>query len=186
MLREREGELLPGVRLRPFEEADAAELYRLVDGDREDLARWMPWAAEQTLERTQDFLARACAQTDDEGLTSAITVDHRIAGVISRHGIERPRAATSLGYWLGSEFRGRGVMTAAVRAYTGLALGPWELNRVEILAQVDNIRSIAVAERVGYTREGVLREYLPFGETRRDGALYAMLAREWPAARDRA
>lgn len=48
--------LMPGVRLRLFEEVDADELYRLIEDNRAYLAPWMPWAANQTLGDTSEFI----------------------------------------------------------------------------------------------------------------------------------
>jgi hypothetical protein len=55
-------EVADGCYLRLLEEADAEELYELVDRNRDYLAEWMPWAAAQTLEGTAAFKVR-CAGT---------------------------------------------------------------------------------------------------------------------------
>ena len=175
-------ELMPGVRLRLFEERDAGELYALADDNRARLSEWMPWAAEQTLDETLDYIRRTRRQiADDDGMTTAVMVDGRIAGSVGVHAIAWHRAATSVGYWLGAEFEGRGLMTAAVRAYVDHAFGPWALNRVEISAAVGNVRSRAIPERLGFTHEGVLREFQTVGDRRLDLVSYSVLAREWPA-----
>jgi hypothetical protein len=49
-------------------------------------------------------------------------------------------------------------MTLALGAYTDHAFRVWDLNRVELQAAVDNAKSCAIAERLGFTREGVLRQ----------------------------
>jgi ribosomal-protein-serine acetyltransferase len=70
-------------------------------------------------------------------------------------------------------------MTAAVRAYVDHAFQVWRLNRVSIEAAVDNARSRAVAERLGFRQEGVLREVERVGERAVDHVVYAVLAAEW-------
>jgi ribosomal-protein-serine acetyltransferase len=55
------------------------------------------------------------------------------------------------------------------------------LHRVEIRARVENARSRAVAERLGFKQEGVLRDEERVGDHYADRVLYAMLASEWPA-----
>jgi RimJ/RimL family protein N-acetyltransferase len=64
------------------------------------------------------------------------------------------------GYWLGPAARGRGYATEAVRAVARHAFG-LGLTRIELLAAVGNVASQRVAERAGFTREGVLREARP-------------------------
>lgn len=176
--------LMPGVRLRLLAEGDADELYRLIDVNREQLARWMPWAAEQTLDATRGFIRSTRHQlAENAGMQTALVVGERIAGVVGLHGTPRPQRRGSLGYWLGEEFQGRGAMTAAVRTYTDHAFDTWGLQRVEIRAATANARSIALAERLGYTREGVLRRYESVGEGCHDVVVYSMLSDEWPPAR---
>lgn len=175
--------LMADVRLRLFEERDADELYRLIDDNRERLARWMEWASPQTLDGTRDFIRRTRRQlADNDGMQTALVVGGRIAGAVGVHDVCWARGTTSVGYWLGAEFEGRGAMTAAVRAYVDHAFGPWALHRVELRADVDNARSRAIAERLGFTHEGVLRSCALVGDRRRDHAVYAVLASEWARA----
>jgi ribosomal-protein-serine acetyltransferase len=172
--------LMQDVRLRLFEERDADELYRLIDDNRERLARWMPWALPQTLDGTRQFIRRTRQQlADDNGMQTALTVGGRIAGVVGVHGISWELGNTSVRYWLGAEFEGRGAMTAAVRAYVDHAFGPWTLHRLELRADVENAKSCAIAERLGFTREGVLRSCAAVGDRRPDHAVYSVLASEW-------
>jgi len=77
-------------------------------------------------------------------------------------------------------------MTLAVRALIDHAFGAWELHRVMIQAGVGNARSRAVAERLGFTLEGVLREAERYLDGRYiDLAVYGLLASEWPGGLDR-
>jgi len=72
-------------------------------------------------------------------------------------------------------------MTRAVRVLTEHALFAWELNRIEIRAAVENSRSRAIPERLGFHPEGTLREAERVGGRYLDLALYAMLATDGPA-----
>jgi ribosomal-protein-serine acetyltransferase len=72
-------------------------------------------------------------------------------------------------------------MTEAVRAHVDHAFATWELNRILIQAAVDNGRSRAIPERLGFREEGVLREVERVGGRMLDGVVYAMLAGDWPA-----
>ena len=83
-------------------------------------------------------------------------------------------------------FEGRGLVTRAVTAILDHAFGPLGLHRVGLQAVADNDRSRRVAERLGFTQDGVLREYAAFPDERRDLVVYSMLAREWVSASGRA
>ncbi len=54
------------------------------------------------------------------------------------------------------------------------------MHRITIRARTDNVRSRAVAERLGFTFEGVMREALLVQEDHHDAALYSLLRNEWP------
>jgi ribosomal-protein-serine acetyltransferase len=171
-----------GHELRPLEERDAEELYALIDANRERLVRWMVWAEGHTPERTLEFIRDAQRQlAGDDGFQAAIIDDRRIVGVAGFHRVDWPNRATTIGYWLGAGEEGRGTMTHAVRALVDHAFVEWRLNRVEIRVDVENRRSRAVAERLGFVDEGTLRQALRLADGYHDDAVYAMLARDWPA-----
>jgi ribosomal-protein-serine acetyltransferase len=99
--------------------------------------------------------------------------------MVGTHGVDWANRKTSIGYWLAGKHQGRGVMTTAVRAYVDHAFGSWKLNRVTIEASVDNARSRAIPERLGFREEGVLREVERVGGRMLDHVVYSMLAADW-------
>ena len=172
-----------GIELRPVEERRTEAFYALVEANRAHLSPWMPWAAGATLENTRDYCRASLQRTAaDNGFDARIFVDDRPAGTIGFHAINRLLHSTSIGYWLGAEFQGRGIMTRCCRRMVEHAFEAWKLNRVEIRAATTNQRSRAIAERLGFVQEGILREAEWVGETRHDMVLYALLARDWPSS----
>lgn len=162
--------------LRLLGEADAAELHALIEANREYLAQWLPWAAGQTPADTAGFLRRARTQVErNDGFQAAIVDAGAIVGVAGYHGVDWAHRATSLGYWLAEASQGRGTMTAAVRALTDHALTGWDLVRVEIRAALENHRSRAIPERLGFREEGTLRRAERVGGRYLDLAVYAMV-----------
>jgi ribosomal-protein-serine acetyltransferase len=175
-------ELPDGHRLRLLEESDADELHELIEANRRRLARWMAWAAEyQTVEQTLEFIRSTRAQVEEnDGFQAALIDGERIVGMVGFHGVDWQNRATSIGYWLSEGGEGQGTMTQAVQALTDYAFYELRLNRVEIRADVENVRSRAVPERLGFRHEGTLRQsYRIGGERYSDDAVYAMLAAEW-------
>jgi ribosomal-protein-serine acetyltransferase len=166
--------------LRLLVEADAEELYRLIDANRAYLARWMPWAEDQTPESTLEFirLTRRQAAAND-GFQAALVSNGAIIGMVGFHGMNWPHLSTTIGYWLDERHQGRGLMTHAVRALVDHAFGELGLHRVEVRAARDNWRSRAIPERLGFREEGVAREAERIGERYNDLAVYGLLAREW-------
>jgi ribosomal-protein-serine acetyltransferase len=174
---------LPGGQtLRVLDESDADELYALIDANRSHLARWLPWAAGQTREGTLEFIRAAGARlAEGNGCQAAIVDGRRIVGVIGFHGIDWLHHSTSLGYWLAEDAQGQGTMAEAVRAMLGHALLSLGLNRVEIRASVENRRSRALIERLGFHYEGAARQAFRLADGFHDDAVYSMLAADWGA-----
>jgi ribosomal-protein-serine acetyltransferase len=166
--------------LRLLEESDTDDLYALIDSDRDELARWLPWAETQTLADTVEFIRGAEEQVArNDGFQAAIVREERIVGVIGFVRVDWASRATTLGYWLSRANQGMGLMTEAVRVLTDHAISIWELTRVEIRAAADNTRSRAIPERLGFDEEGLLRGAERVGERQLDLVVYARVS---PAA----
>lgn len=88
-----------------------------------------------------------------------------------------------LGFALGRAWWGRGYAREAVEALIAYAFGPLDLHRLEADADPRNDASIRLLERVGFVREGTLRErWIVAGETQ-DTAFFGLLRRDWEHAR---
>jgi ribosomal-protein-serine acetyltransferase len=169
-------QLSDDIELRPLTAADLDEVHALVEANREHLAGWMPWAADQQRDGTENYL-RAAEQKRERGeaLDFAIVVDGRIAGCAGFPVIDPYARMGIIGYWLASEHEGRGLVTRAVSALIDHGFGELGLHRIQISAATDNVRSRAVPERLGFTQEGVLREAEEVAGRRQDLAVYGLL-----------
>ncbi len=174
--------------LMPLELCDADELFELTDHNRPYLRHWLPWLDNITRpEDSRAFIRAAQAQgSQNNGTQLAIRLNGRITGIIGHHQIDWRNRLTSLGYWVGEEFQGRGLVTSASRALVGQAFGQAQLNRVEIRCATANERSRAVPSRLGFREEGLLRDAEWLYDHFVDHIVYAMLARDWVGAVERA
>jgi ribosomal-protein-serine acetyltransferase len=174
-------ELPGGYRVRHVEEGDAEAIYRVVHDNRAHLREWLPWVPYASLESIEEFIGRARRQAEDDNGFQAVIEDPSggVAGFIGFHAVDWNNRSTSLGYWLAADQQGRGTMTAAVRALTAFAFDEWRLNRVEIRVAEKNARSAAVPERLGFVKEGVLRQAERHADGFKDNVVYSMLAGEW-------
>jgi ribosomal-protein-serine acetyltransferase len=163
--------------------SDAEEAYVVVMAERDRLRAWLPWVDGTTsVEVERDFL-RGVEEVNRAGVGMHATIrqDGRFAGFVGLR-IDLLRHGAEIGYWLGSEFEGRGIMTRAVAAIVDAAVGPLGLHRIELLAATGNLRSRAVAERLGMAFEGVRREAEELASGFVDLAMYAVIAPDWPGA----
>jgi len=89
----------------------------------------------------------------------AIEVEGQAVGGISlRPGEDIERRTAEMGYWLGEEYWGRGIITAAIRLVTEYAFSGCDLDRVFAVPFVHNVASCRALEKVGYEREGTMRK----------------------------
>jgi len=171
---------LDSLGVRPLASEDAPELQGLIEGNRDHLARWLPWAAAQTIEGTKRFLAEAEEQlARDDGFQAKIAPAGEILGVAGFHAVDWVNRNTSLGYWLAADAQGQGTMTAVVGALLDHAFYEWELHRVEIHCAPENARSRAIPERLGFREEALLRETELVGGRYLDSVVYGLLRAEW-------
>lgn len=171
------------IKLRLLEEADAQELHALIEANRAELARWLPWAEGQGFEATLDFIRKTRSQaSDNDGFQTAIVRSGDIVGMVGYPGVDWANRSTRIGYWLGTAHQGRGIVTAAVRFLVDHALTVWHLNRIEIHASVENRRSRAIPERLDFREEGVQRQAQLVNGRYLDCVVYATLAADDRAA----
>jgi ribosomal-protein-serine acetyltransferase len=170
--------------LRPLLEADVPRLYASIEADRMHLRRFLPWL---DITRSQDdiegFRARTSAQErDGNGMIRIIERDQEIGGVIGFNHIDQWNHRAELGYWLDQHLEGRGICRRGCAQLIRFAFQELELNRITIAAAVENRRSRALAERLGFTLEGTRRESEWLYDHYVDHALYGLLRREWHGA----
>lgn len=167
--------------LRLLEEHDAEALYHLIDRNRDFLREWLPFPDFVTgPEGTLDFIRTTRRQVaDNQGLQCVIVCEGEPAGMVGFHRINWMNKSTTLGYWLAEDCNGRGLMTRAVRAMVEHAFTGWKLNKVEIRVATENRKSQAIPERLGFVKEGVLRQNELLNGEYVDHIAYSMLAEEW-------
>lgn len=175
-------QLFAGAELKVLVEEDAERMFRLIDQNRMHLREWLPWI-DSTREpaNTRGFIEGTVRLKElNQGIHYGIWYEGSFAGTLGVHGINWANRNTTIGYWLGVQFQGRGLMTHAVYQYTNhLVFGKWNLNRVQIAAATDNVRSRAIPERLGFQMEGILRENEFVNERFVDHAIYGMVASDW-------
>jgi RimJ/RimL family protein N-acetyltransferase len=109
---------------------------------------------------------------------SAVQGKELVGGTLFR--VFEPRLrGCEIGVWLAPEAQGQGLITAAAERMIAWAIGERGMNRVEWRATPANARSLAVAKRLGMTREGLLREAFPYNGVNLDVEVWAILASQW-------
>jgi [ribosomal protein S5]-alanine N-acetyltransferase len=168
------------LRLRPFDDADADALFAL-QSNAHVLRFWdsPPWTDRARADR---FLA-TCRQMADEGVGLRLAVDRvsdgAFIGWCSLNRYNPDFRSVSLGYCYDAAAWGHGYATEAARAMLRWAFGTLDLNRVQAETDTRNLASARVLEKLGFTREGTLREDCIVNGDVSDSWIFGLLRREW-------
>jgi ribosomal-protein-serine acetyltransferase len=166
------------------EERHAQVMTDLIVRNQARLARWEPWAEHPaTLEGTRQYIRTALEDFVRGRQVSTIIAINSGRRFIGRCGIRINTHASSgdIGYWIDGDYEGRGITSRSARVLISTVFDELGLSKVELRTSVGNERSRAVAERLGFSYEGILPRGLQFMNRADDVALYGVTARMWNA-----
>ncbi len=122
--------------------------------------------------RREDFVALLIRRRSDDAILGVVELSQ-----ISRGAFQ----SACLGYYIGAPFARQGYMTEAMEILLEAAFMDLRLHRVEANIQPMNTASIALATRLGFTREGYSRRFLKIAGRWRDHERWAILVEDWRA-----
>lgn len=139
---------------------DAKTMFQLVDHNRDFLGKWLPWVKHtKTVEDSEKYISYVRKKYEEKKVMDlGIFYQNTFVGCIGLHEIDSINKKTSIGYWLGESYQGRGIMHESVKALIRHSFHTLGMNRIEIRSAVGNTRSRKVIERLGLKFEGILRE----------------------------
>lgn len=168
-----------GLLLRPFSPGDGPGLHAAVVESVAEIGPWLPWARPgyTMMEAEAWALAAAdlCRREESFELVIADADSGRLLGGCGLNRIRRDHMVANLGYWVRTSATGRGIAPRAARLLAAWGLGELGLQRVEIVAAVDNTRSRRAAEKAGAVVEGVMRNGLRIHDTPHDAVLHSLI-----------
>lgn len=140
---------------------DGAIVYEAVKESIRELRPWMPWAKRlPTPEEAEISIRRSRLQFLDRSdlrLLLLMKDTGDLVGSSGLHRIDWQARKFEIGYWVRTSCSGQGYITEAVDAITAFAARELQAGRIEIRCDSRNVRSAKVAERLGFSLEGVLR-----------------------------
>ena len=166
--------------LRPYTRADASIIFHTVNENREHLRRWFPWVkATQKVEDSLEFLITIVEDEQQKGTGIHLGIfdisieEEKLLGAVAIRNINLSNHSGELGCWLSQESQGKGLATVAclkIIDYGKIVLG---IERFELHTAVDNHRTQALAERLGFQRlPGVIKSAEVIDSTPVDHIVY--------------
>ena len=168
------------LRLRAFEDTDADAIFAL-QSNAHVLRYWdsPPWTEPA---RAEKFIA-ACRQMEQDGTGARLAVDRvsdgAFIGWCTLSNWNPDYRSASLGFCFDDAVWGHGYATEAARALLRWAFDTLDLNRVQAEADTRNAACARVLEKLGFVREGTLREDCIVDGEVSDSWVYGLLRRDW-------
>ena len=168
------------MRLRWLVPTDVPALYE-VFSDPEVMRYWshVPFTREEQARELLAAIEKAFAEKSLFQWGVALRDGDRVIGTCTLSSVDVSNRRAELGYALGRAHWGQGLMREALDRLLAYAFGDLGLRRLEADVDPRNAASIALLERLGFRREGHLRErWMVAGEVQ-DSLFYGLLRREW-------
>jgi ribosomal-protein-serine acetyltransferase len=166
------------ITLRTFVEGDAEMVFETVLRNREHLQAFMHWmTADYSIDSAREFIARAAeSRAKKENAGYGIFSRNKLIGSIGFVSFDWKSRKTEIGYWIVKEEEGKGIITRLCQLLITYVFEELEMNRIEIHCSAENVRSAAIPERLGFTREGCLRQAELRGGRLHDFIIFGLLA----------
>lgn len=127
-----------------------------------DVLKYMTLDAFQSIGETIEMinLLRSLVE-NEQGIRWAIVNkdDHAVLGTCGFHNVKSEHRRAEMGYELGKEYWGQGIMREALAAIIGYGFTDKQYNRIEVFINKGNDKSVRIAEKMGFKLDGLLRNY---------------------------
>ena len=167
------------VGIRPYQPGDAPLLYEAARESIAEIYPWMHWChPDYALQDSIDWIASCMTAWNEKRAFDFVASDRdsgQFLGAVGINQINPIHLFANLGYWVRTSCTGHRVAAAATLQAARFGFDELGLKRIEIVAAVGNLRSQRVAEKVGATREGVLRQRLRVADVWHDAVMFSLI-----------
>lgn len=170
-----------GIVLREFLPQDAEAVFEAVTRNYDHLKAFMHWASpDYSLRLAEEFIEQAQANRQDrKTLGIGIFRGDKLIGATGFVNFDWLAMKAEIGYWIAQDEEGKGIISSACRMLLDFAFNELKMNRIEIRCSSENARSSAIPKRLGFQKEGLLRQSEFRNGRLHDFEVYGLLASEW-------
>jgi RimJ/RimL family protein N-acetyltransferase len=164
--------------LRPWERRDVPAITAACQDP--EIPRWTAVPPNYTERHARDFVSSTSGdlRAGRELALAVVDANDRVLGALGMSNFDWSDMKAEVGYWMAPEARRRGFGARATRLLAEWGVRKLGLERIELLASPLNEASQRLAERAGFTREGVLRKYRRRHGVREDLVMFSLLAED--------
>ncbi len=168
------------IKLELLLEKHAEGLFNAIDRNREHLSEFLPWVNNMNaVSDIKNYIASCqVLHNEQKEISFTILLNGSACGRIGLHHWNRQNNTAAIGYWLTKDSLGKGIIVRACEALIKYGFTNMELHRIEIKAATANLTSQAIPEKLGFKKEGILREAELVNGKYLDLVLFSLLAYE--------
>lgn len=171
------------VYLRLLTKKDAEALFYLVKSSRIFLKMWLPWVeCWDSVWDAANYIEPYLIQKEmDNGALWGVfnSENNDLMGTICLQWVSWEHESSFIGYWMGESYTGQGYGSEALYLLCDFLFNSLKINRLELSIACENQSSLALAERLGFVREGLKRDFEKLRERFYDHYSLSLLARDF-------
>jgi ribosomal-protein-serine acetyltransferase len=160
---------------------NAKNIFSGIDKDRKHLAEWLPWV-DQTLSvknTESNILERIDKFKKKEAASFYVVYENQFIASVGFISLDNINKKGEIGYWIFSDFQGKGLMTECVKASVIYGFEEIHLNKIIIKCSSLNMKSAAIPKKLGFVLEGTLRQEKIKNGIFHDVLVFSLLKNEW-------
>jgi ribosomal-protein-serine acetyltransferase len=158
---------------------DAKDIFYTIDFERSYLSEWLPFVELTTdIEYTRAFINNYL-NSEIKDATFVIHYKNKFVGLVGLKDTDTDNLKTEIGYWISETYQHKGIITRSGKRLIEYVFDELKLNRIQLKAATGNLKSQAVAERLGFIREGIEREGELHSRGFVDLVVFSLLKRDW-------
>ncbi len=148
------------ISLEKLEAEHAAEIFDMASRNKLYLREFLPWIDHaDSIQFFENFISDSLSRYILEiEYPFVIKYENIIIGRIGLYNVDQKNKIAEIGYWIDEKMQGNGVISKSCKSIVDYAFSTLNLNRIEIKCAVENSRSNAIPERIGFSHEGILRQ----------------------------
>ena len=175
-------EIDENLRLEKLNHSHASGIFNLINSNREYLRKWLTFVdTTKSVKDTENYISYIDELSNNQNAETVISIlyKEKLIGIIGLKKVDWANRITEIGYWLGEQYQGRGIITKSCCAVINYAFDQMGVNRIEIKCGVGNERSRHVPQRLEFKFEGIEREGELVNGQYIDLEVYSILKKEW-------
>jgi len=159
----------------------AESIFDTLQHQRKYLENWLPWAQQtKSIEDCQRQIKNyKLFNKGGQKLMTFIFYNQNLVGSVGLVKIFKENHSAEIGYWLNSNFQGRGIITQSCQRLTQYAFEKMKINRLEINPASTNLKSINIPKKLNFSFEGTIRDGLFINDKFHNLEKYSLLRRDW-------